>query len=70
MPWVKIPASNLPLLPMFGIDHLEDDGDFAWYRGANGRMRIEKSNPCVFFEDVTDAHQCGATAVLVKSPKA
>jgi len=68
MPWVRIPADQLPHLPLFGIDHLVDDGDFAWYRGARGRMRVEKNDPRVFVEDEADAIQLKATAILCKPP--
>ncbi len=65
MPWVKIPPDQLPHLPLFGIDHVSDDGDFAWYRGARGRMRVEKADPRVFIEDITDAIQLHAKAVFI-----
>ena len=68
MPWVQIPAERLADLSLFGIDLVADDGKFAWYRGPNGRMRIEKAAPRVFFEDTADAHQCGATAILIGGP--
>jgi len=61
MPWVKIPTDRLPHLPLFGIDLIADDGAFAWYRGAIGRMRVEKADPNVFVEDISDAIQLGAT---------
>jgi hypothetical protein len=65
MPWVQIPANRLADLPLFGIDLVADDGQFAWYRGSRGRMRIEKSDPRVFFDEAADAHQCGATSILI-----
>lgn len=65
MPWVKIPPERLSNLPLFGIDMIKDEGDFAWYRGSAGRMRVEKADPRVYVEDITDAIQLGATAVLV-----
>jgi hypothetical protein len=66
LPWFKIPPDRLQHLTLFGIDFIKDDGDFAWYRGARGRMRVEKSDPRVFLEDPTDALQLGATALLVR----
>lgn len=66
MPWAKIPPDRLADLPLFGIDLVSDDGDWAWYRGPSGRMRIEKAKPKVWFEDVGDAHQCGALGILVE----
>jgi hypothetical protein len=65
MPWARIPPERLADLPLFGIDLIVDDGDFAWYRGAGGRLRIEKAAPKVFFEEVSDAHQCGATSIII-----
>jgi hypothetical protein len=65
MPWFKIPPDKLEHLSLFGIDLIADQGEFAWYRGTNGRMRVEKADPRIFFEDVSEAHQCGATAVMV-----
>lgn len=65
MPWIKIATDKLKHLSLFGIDFLKDDGLFAWYRGARGRMRIEKANPRVFVESEEDAIQLGAEAILV-----
>jgi len=65
MPWVRIPPESLEHLGLFGIDFIKDDGDFAWYRGARGRMRVEKADPRVFVEDIADAAQLNATSVLV-----
>jgi hypothetical protein len=64
MPWVTIPPDQLPNLPLFGIDLIKDDGLFAWYRGERGRMRVEKADPRVFVDDITDAIQLKATAIL------
>ncbi len=65
MPYARIPRERLADLSLFGIDFLLDEGTFAWYRGAKGRMRVEKDSPIVFFEDAGDAHQCGATAIII-----
>ncbi|KAB2880683.1 MAG: hypothetical protein F9K38_10040 [Pseudorhodoplanes sp.] len=64
MPWVRIPADQLANLPLFGIDLIKDDGDFAWYRGARGRMHVEKKDPNIFVEDINDAIQLKAKAIL------
>ena len=64
MPWAKIPPQKLPHMPLFGYDHIKDDGDHAWYRGPIGRIRVEKATPKFWFDDVTEAHQAGATAIL------
>jgi len=64
MPWVRIPADQLPHLTLFGIDLISDDGEFAWYRGSRGRMRVEKKDPRVFLEDISDAIQLKATSIL------
>jgi hypothetical protein len=64
MPWVKIPSDQLPHLGLFGIDLIEDQGDGAWYRGSRGRMYVEKADPRVFVDDIADAIQLGATAIL------
>ncbi|HVA13503.1 MAG TPA: hypothetical protein VNF99_09655 [Stellaceae bacterium] len=65
MPWVRIPPERLESLPLFGIDLVKDEGEFAWFRGSAGRMRVEKADPRVFVEDIADAIQIGATAILV-----
>ena len=65
MPWAKIPPENLEHMPLFGYDLVKDDGDFAWYRGPEGRIRIEKDAPKFWFEDAGEAHQAGATGILV-----
>jgi hypothetical protein len=67
MPWVKIPPKRLKDVPLFGIDFLRDDDDpaYAWYRGSRGRMRVEKANPYIFFEDVADAIQLDAIGIIM-----
>lgn len=67
MPWARIPPDKLINLPLFGIDVIADDGDFVWMSGSRGRMRVSKKGPRVFFEDVADAHQAGATAIQISS---
>jgi len=69
MPWVRIPPESLAHLVLFEIDLIKDEGDFVWYRGARGRMRVEKANPRVFVEDIGDAIQLGATAILPVSAR-
>jgi hypothetical protein len=66
MPWVRIPAARLKDVPLFGIDFIRDDDDpaYAWYRGERGRMRVEKANPFVFFEDEADAIQLDAISII------
>lgn len=68
MPWARIPPDKLINLPLFGIDVIQDDGDFVWMRGDRGRMRVYKHAPRVWFESVADAHQAGATAIRISSP--
>jgi hypothetical protein len=65
MPYARIPSERLEDLPLFGIDLIVDEGEFAWYRGAKGRIRVEKASPIVYFEEIADAHQCGATALII-----
>jgi hypothetical protein len=65
MPFARIPSERLPDLPLFGIDFILDDGKFAWYHGAKGRIRVEKASPIVYFEEASDAQQCGATAIII-----
>jgi hypothetical protein len=67
MPWVKIPPDRLSHLSLFGIDFIKDDGEFAWYRGERGRMRVEKTDPRIWVEDINDAIQLGATAIFLTS---
>ena len=68
MPWARIPPDRLIFLPMFGINVIKDDGEFVWYGNADGRrMRVQKRNPRIWFDDVGDAHQAGATAILQSS---
>lgn len=64
MPWAKIPPENLSFMPLFGYDLVQDDGDRAWYNGPRGRMSVEKAAPHFWFEDVGEAQQAGATAIL------
>lgn len=64
MPWCELPPDRLVHLPMFGHDLLHDDGMFVWAHGPKGRTRIEKACPRVWFEDMADAVQAGAVAIL------
>lgn len=68
MPWARIPPDRLDLLPAFGIDVIKEEQDFVWFRGPSGRMRVSKKNPRVFFEDINDAIQAGAKAILISEP--
>jgi hypothetical protein len=70
MPWVRIPPGRLKDVPLFGIDFIREDDDpaYAWYRGARGRMRVEKSTPFIFFEDVADAAQLEAIGIIKGVP--
>jgi len=71
MPWVRIPQRRLKDVPLFGIDFIRDDDDdpaYAWYRGSRGRMRVEKANPFIFFEDVGDAIQLEAIGIIKGIP--
>jgi len=65
MPWVRIPPEQLDHLRLFGIDLIKDEGAFAWYRGPQGRMRVEKADPRVFVEEIADAIQLGATSIFL-----
>jgi hypothetical protein len=67
MPWARIPPNKLINLPLFGIDVIADDGDFVWMSGARGRMHVDKGSPKIFFEDIADAHQAGATSIMIGS---
>jgi hypothetical protein len=67
MPWARLPPEKLEHLSAFGIDLLNDEGEFAWYRGERGRMYVNKSDPKVWFDDVGDAHQAGAIGILQSS---
>ena len=65
MPWAKIPRENLDHISLFGYTFIQDDGEYAWYSGPSGRIRIEKEVPKFWFEDAADAQQAGATAILM-----
>lgn len=67
MPWARIPADRLIHLPLFGIDVVQDDGEFLWMRGPSGRMHVCKKLPRIFFESVADAHQAGAVDIRIGS---
>lgn len=66
MPWVKIPPSQLDHLSLFGFDKIKDEGDFAWYTSPIGRMRVNKNEPAIFVDDINDAIQLEAYAVLIE----
>jgi len=68
MPWASIPPERLADLSLFGIDLIVDHPRYPWYRGPVGRMRVDKERPRIFFEDASDAQQCGATAIMIAQP--
>jgi hypothetical protein len=67
MPWARIPPDRLVDLPLFGIDVIQDDGEIVWMTGGpnGGRQSIRKVAPRVWFDDAADAHQAGATAIMI-----
>lgn len=66
MPWAAIPPDRAKNIGMFGYNWVSDDGDdYAWYNGPFGLIRVYRPSPKFFFEDVTDAIQAGAEAILV-----
>ena len=64
MPFVEIPPEMLQHLSLFGSDLLHDDDQYAWYSSSRGRMRVDKSKPIVWVDDVEDAMQLKAVAVM------
>ena len=64
MPWFKIPEESLAHLGLFNYDKVQDLGDAAWYRGPYGRLYVEKSNAWILLEDINDAIQLKAEAVI------
>jgi hypothetical protein len=64
MPWCQIPIEKLPNIKLFGYDILNEDDHFIWAHGPKGRTCIDKAKPVVWFEDVGDAAQAGASAIL------
>ena len=67
MVWARIPPDKLINLPLFGIDVIAEDGNLLWLRGPSGRMCVDKNAPRVWFDDIGDAHQAGATAFRISS---
>ena len=68
MPFFEIPPENLEHLPLFGYDKISEDDNFAWYSGPKGRMRVDKKQPFVWLEDMGEAGQLGAVAVVPSPP--
>jgi len=64
MPWCRIPVEKLAHIRLFGYDVLIEDDQFMWVHGPLGRTCIDKFKPVVWFEDIADAAQAGATAIL------
>jgi hypothetical protein len=66
MPWARIPPDKLINLPLFGIDVIHEEEDFVWMTGGpeGGRQRIRKVAPRIWFDDLSDAQQAGATAIM------
>lgn len=70
MPWARIPPDKLIVLPMFNIHLIQEDGDYLWYEGPRGKMRVSKHVPRILFETTADAHQAGAVGILLTSQEA
>lgn len=64
MPYCEVPIEALDRLTLFGFQVLEDDGDFMLVVGDKGRMIVDKSKPFLWFDDIEDAVQIGATAIV------
>lgn len=65
MPFCEIPADKLNNINLFGYDVISDNGGpFLWVHGPRGRLRVERSRPRLWFEDIADAMQIGAIAIL------
>jgi hypothetical protein len=65
MVWARIPPDKLVHLPLFGIDVIAEDDSLLWLHGPSGRMCVDKHAPRIWFDDLGDAHQAGATAFKV-----
>lgn len=66
MPWARIPPDRLFVLPLFGIDLVLEEPEFLWYdMPGKGKMRVRKSSPRIWFEEIADAHQAGAAGILL-----
>lgn len=63
--WVEIPCDRLPDLVLFGYDKLEDGPNgFIWFHGPKGRMRVQKSKPIVWLDEISDVIEIGAVAIV------
>ena len=69
MVWARIPPDRLIHLPLFGIDVIGEDGNLLWLHGPSGRMCVDKHAPRIWFDDIGDAHQAGATAFKISSAR-
>lgn len=69
MPFCEIPKEKLEFISLFGFDIVGDNGDgFLAVKDSNNKLQIvDKEKPHLWFDDVTDAMQLGATA-LINSP--
>ncbi len=65
MPWCEIPPEKLEHIGHFGYDLIMEDGSLIWYHGPKGRLAVERARPRFWFEDMGEAAQAGATAILL-----
>jgi hypothetical protein len=65
MPWCEIPTEKLEHIGLFGYDVIMEDGKFLWLHGPKGRLVVERARPRLWFEDVGEAVQAGAIAIIL-----
>ena len=68
MPFFEIPPEKLEHLSLFGYDKIAEDENFAWYSSSKGRMRVDKKQPFVWLDDMGEAGQLGAIAIVSPPP--
>ena len=64
MPFVRIPPERLEHLRLFGYDLVFVDGHQLWYHGPHGRTVVDKTDPWIWVDDIGEAIQLGATAIV------
>ena len=69
MPSVKIPPDALTRLKIFGYQKVGEDAVHIFYESQDSYVVVRKDDPWIWFEDINDAIQLGAEAIIVGVPE-
>ncbi len=64
MPYCEVPEENLAQLGLFGFLVLHETDTHIIVRDSRGESIVVKARPFLWFEEISEAHQMGARAIV------